>query len=759
MEAELHLGLSLYLGELNSCFAMMRHAFMVLAALLLVGCGTRTQPPSHAEAEETLPDFPWYNPEISFEERVQLLIGEMTLEEKISQMTHDAAAIERLGVPDYNWWNEALHGVARNGRATVFPQPIGLGATFDRDLIYRIYTAASDEARAKFKISQRIGNHAQYAGLTFWTPNVNIFRDPRWGRGMETYGEDPYLTSQLGLEVVRGLQGNHPKYLKAGACAKHYAVHSGPEALRHEFDAITTMKDLRETYLPAFETLVKEGKVESVMGAYNRVNGEPACASPLLLQDILVDEWGFKGHILSDCWALVDFHEGHKVTSDVVESAALALKHGLSLNCGNSYPALFEAVERGLVTEAEIDERLAGLFITRFELGLFDPPSMNPYNDIPEEVVNSDAHAAIAYEAAAKSLVLLKNNGALPLQSDIRTLYVVGPQANNSEVLIGNYYGMSKNLVNILEGVTSRVSTGTTINYKQGVLAYRDNINPMDWTTGEAKAADACIAVMGISNLLEGEEGESIASPSKGDRLDLNLPSNQLDFLKKIKEGSDNPLIVVMTGGSPITMPELDGIADAILWAWYPGQEGGNAVADVLFGNLVPSGKLPLTFPVSVDQLPPYEDYSMEGRTYRYMREKPLYPFGFGLSYTEFVFGELSLDKEELSADGSLAVSVQVTNAGELAADEVVQLYVSVPDMQGNQPRWSLKNFARLHLDAGASTSISFKLDRDELMQYDEDGKASVQPGAYTVYVGNGSPGERGEELGTRLVSADFRVN
>ncbi len=565
----------------------------------------------------------------------------MTLEEKISQMTHDAAPIERLGVPEYNWWNEALHGVARNGRATVFPQPIGLAATFDRELIHRIYTATSDEGRAKFQIAQEMENYAQYAGLTFWTPNVNIFRDPRWGRGMETYGEDPYLTSQLGMEVVKGLQGDDPRYLKSGACAKHFAVHSGPESLRHEFDAIVNRKDLYETYLPAFKALVTETNVESVMGAYNRVNGEPACASELLLNDILIKEWGFEGHILSDCWAIVDFHAGHKVTADVAESAAMALNHGVSLNCGNSYPALREALDRGLITEATIDDRLANLFITRFELGLFDPPSYNPYNDIPEKVINSDEHSEIAYEAAVKSLVLLKNNGALPLKNDIRTLYVVGPQANNSEVLLGNYYGMSKNLVNVLEGITSRVSSGTTINYKQGVLDYRNNVNPMDWTTGEAKAADACIAVMGISSLLEGEEGESIASPDKGDRLDLNMPANQVAFLKTIKENNNNPLIVVITGGSPMTIPEVEELADAILWIWYPGQEGGNAVADVIFGNKVPSGKLPLTFPESVDQLPAYEDYSMVERTYRYMSAKPLYPFGYGLSYTDFRFNDL----------------------------------------------------------------------------------------------------------------------
>ncbi len=738
---------------------MLRYSSLIRPMILLMfvsfffSCGSKRE-----VSEPVSYDFQWFNPEIPFEERLSMLIEEMTVEEKISQLTHDAAPIERLGVPEYNWWNEALHGVARNGRATVFPQPIGLAATFDRELIFHIYSAVSDEARAKFAISQEMGNFAQYAGLTFWTPNVNIFRDPRWGRGMETYGEDPYLTSQLGMECVRGLQGDHPKYLKTGACAKHFAVHSGPEALRHEFDALTTRKDLYETYLPAFKALVTEAGVVSVMGAYNRVNGEPACASKLLLNDILLGEWGFKGHILSDCWAIRDFHTDHKVTADVAESAAMALNHGVSLNCGNSFPALNEALERGLVTEATIDQRLAELFITRFELGLFDPPSMNPYNDIDQSVINSEEHGEIAYEAAVKSLVLLKNNGVLPLEENIRQLYVVGPQANNSEVLLGNYFGMSNKLVNILEGITSRVSAGTTINYKQGILDYRENVNPIDWSTGEAKEADAVIAVMGISGLLEGEEGESLASPTKGDRIDLGMPANQLAYLRKIKTDNEKPLIVVMTGGSPMTIPELDELADAILWVWYPGQEGGSAVADVIFGNEVPSGKLPMTFPVSAEQLPDYEDYSMAGRTYRYMTSKPLYPFGYGLSYSQFRFDDLYLEKEEITQDEPLKISVKVKNSGEFRADEVVQLYVTGPDPKGNQPLWSLKDFQRVTLDKGDAQTVSFQLEREDLMQYNEEGDSELLTGTYTLYVGNASPGKRSEELGAVLLSAKVNI-
>jgi len=733
---------------------VIKQIFLLTGLVLIIGCGTDTD-----SGEKISYEYPWYNPAISFEDRLTMLMDEMTTGEKISQLLYNAPAIERLGVPEYNWWNEALHGVARNGRATVFPQTIGLAATFDKDLIYRVYSAISDEARAKFKVSVDIGNRGRYAGLTFWTPNINIFRDPRWGRGMETYGEDPYLTSQLGMACVKGLQGDHPRYLKTGACAKHFAVHSGPEAIRHEFNAVVGMKDLHETYLPAFRALVTEANVESVMGAYNRVNGEPACASRLLLRDILLDSWNFKGHILSDCWALQDIHRDHQVTRTPAESAALALNMGVSLNCGDVFPYLGEALEQGLVTEATIDERLATLFITRFELGLFDPPEMNPYNDVDESVINCEAHIQLAYESAVKSLVLLKNsNNTLPLDPGIRSIFVTGPQANNGEVLIGNYYGMSGSLVNILEGITSRVSAGTTISYRYGVLEYWENINPMNYTIQDADRSDAMVAVMGISGLLEGEEGASIASSTKGDRLDLNLPPNQLAFLKELRAANEKPLIVVMTGGSPMTMPEVEELADAILWVWYPGQEGGNAVADVLFGKRVPSGKLPITFPLSVDQLPEFEDYSMKERTYRYATSKPLYPFGYGLSYADFSIGELTLNKEEVQPDEKLTVTVQLKNRSDLAAEEVVQLYITVPGGQADQPLWSLRDFKRVSLGAGASAEIAFELDREDMVQFDAGGNPVVAPGSYRVHVGNASPGERSRELGVEMVSGTFRV-
>ena len=472
-------------------------------------------------------DQPWFDTQLPTQKRIDLLIDAMTLKEKTSQLVNGNVAIERLGLPEYDFWNEALHGVARNGRATVFPQAIGMAATFDQHLLLKAASVISDEARAKFNVSSEIGNRSKYSGLTFWTPNINIFRDPRWGRGQETYGEDPYLTAQMGKAMVNGLQGDHPKYLKTAAAAKHFAVHSGPEALRHEFDAIASPKDMYETYFPAFEALVTEANVETVMAAYNRVNGHPAGGSDFLLNTVLRDKWGFSGHVVSDCWGLADFHQYHKVTANAVESAALAINTGTDLNCGAVYNALPDAVEAGLVDEKTIDKRLSKVLATKFKLGFFDPKDDNPYNNISADVVNSEAHAQVAYEMAVKSIVLLQNkNNILPLDRNIRNLYVTGPFASSSEVLLGNYYGLSGKTTNILDGITANVSVGTTINYKQGILPYQANVNPIDWTTGEAKQmGDVIIAVMGLSGAYEGEEGEAIASPHKGDRLSLDSVS------------------------------------------------------------------------------------------------------------------------------------------------------------------------------------------------------------------------------------------
>ena len=717
--------------------------FAVMAALICVGS---------LQAQ----DRPWQDENLPSEARVQALLDAMTVEEKMSQLLATSPGIERLGILPYDWWNEALHGVARTGRATVFPQTIGLAATFDDELLYRIATAISDEARAKFNIAQSIGNYGRYAGLTFWSPNVNIFRDPRWGRGMETYGEDPYLQARMGTAFVRGMQGSDRNHMKVAACAKHYAVHSGPEELRHEFDVSVSKKDMQETYLPAFEALVKEG-VECVMCAYNRVDGAPACGSDVLLKDILREQWGFDGHVVSDCWAIEDFYKHHKVSKNAATSAAWALKSGTDVNCGVSYEALPDALAENLVDENDIDTALRRLLTTKMRLGFFDEKTA--WDDAGADLVESKAHVQLSHEAAQKSVVMLKNNNVLPLKKDIRRLYVVGPHAASSDILFGNYNGLSSDTVTILDGIIGKVSVGTTVDYGYGQLPYAENINPMDWVTGGAKDADATIAVLGLSGLLEGEEGAALASPTKGDRIDLNLPKGQLDFLRKLREGHDRPLIVVMTGGSPITMPEVEEIADAILFVWYPGQQGGNAVADVIFGDISPSGRLPITFPVSADQLPPFDDYSMKGRTYKYMTQAPLYPFGYGLSYSSFEYGEVTPSSSQVKKGEELVVDVKVTNSGEFTADEIVQLYLSINDNSLELPISTLIGFQRVSLPAGESRVVSFKIDSDQLQVIDEAGEKKFVKGKHTLHIGGVSPGKRGEELtGVALKTVSFET-
>lgn len=694
-------------------------------------------------------DYPFLDASRDVELRLDDAISRLTLEEKISQLQHAAPAIPRLGIPAYNWWNEALHGVARNGKATIFPQAVGMAATFNEDLIYQVADAISDEARAKYNAAIQRGIHAQYAGLTFWSPNINIFRDPRWGRGQETYGEDPYLSGLLGSAFVRGLQGNHPQYLKTAACAKHYAVHSGPEELRHSFDASPSRRDFRETYLPAFERLVKEAKVEAVMCAYNRVYGEPCCGSPELLQGILREEWGFQGHLVSDCGALNDFHSGHKVTKDVVASAALALKSGINVNCGGTYArGLQQAVEGGQVAEFNIDEALKTLWRTRFKLGLFDPPGTSPFDDIAPEVVNSTEHRALSRKAARQSMVLLKNNGILPLSRSLESIAVVGPHAASADILLANYYGVTANAVTVLEGITEKVGIGTKVFYKYGVRPYQDNANPVDWVTGSAMSLDAVVAVMGISGLLEGEEGESIASEYKGDRTELGLPANQVEFLKTLRSRGETPIILVVTGGSPIALAEVEDLVDAILWIWYPGEEGGTAVADLIFGQESPSGRLPITFPKSLNQLPPYEDYSMADRTYRYMKADPLYPFGYGLSYTTFSYGNLRSDKTQLSKGESTTVSAKLTNAGQQGAEEVVQLYASWPGAGDKAPLFDLKGVQRVYLAPGQTKTIQFEIRAADLQLYDDAGKAYLPEGPVKLYASGAVPTERSRQLG-----------
>lgn len=694
-------------------------------------------------------------------ERIEYLISEMTLEEKASQLLHRSKAIPRLNIPAYNWWGECLHGVARFGRATVFPQPIGLAATFDDQLVFKIAEVIAKEARVKYNAAVRMNNTTlRYTGLTFWTPNINIFRDPRWGRGMETYGEDPYLMSRLGIAFVKGLQGNHQKYLKAAACAKHYVVHSGPEGLRHSFNALPPRVDFYNTYLPAFEALITEAKVEGVMCAYNRTFDEPCCGSDFLLKDILRNRWKFDGYLLSDCGAIQDFHEGHKVTANVVESVALAIKSGVNLNCGNAYEHLVEVVKSRLISEKYIDDSLRQLLKTRFKLGLFDPPEAIPFNKIEESVVDCEDHRKIAREAAIKSIVLLKNkDNTLPLKKDIKNLFVIGPNASSVDVLLGNYHGLSGNMVTILEGIAQKVALGSVLEYRQGFLLDRDNINKIGWAVEGAKRSDATIAVIGLSTLLEGEEGESIASPYRSDRVSLRLPENQINYMKKLRENEGRPLIVVLTGGSPIAILEIFELADAVLFAWYPGEEGGHAVADIIFGDAVPSGKLPVTFPYSVDQLPPYEDYSMNNRTYRYMNSEPLFPFGFGLSFTSFSYKNLQLSARNIKSGENLIVEATVINEGTVQGEEVVQLYIRDVEASIESPIFSLRGFKRVQLKPGESGRVQFILTPRDLSFYDEKGKLVLEPGEFKLYFGGSLPSDRSVALGaSKYVEVSFWV-
>jgi beta-glucosidase len=702
------------------------------------------------------------------EAKIKELISKMTLEEKVSQLVYTSPAIERLGIPEYNWWNECLHGVARAGIATVFPQAIAMAATFDDKLVKQVASAISDEARAKYNEAIKQGNRGQYWGLTFWTPNINIFRDPRWGRGQETYGEDPYLTSRIGTALVQGLQGDDPENLKTAACAKHYAVHSGPEKDRHTFNAIVSKKDLFETYLPAFKALVGAG-VETVMGAYNRTLDEPCCGSNLLLKDILRGRWGFKGHVVSDCWAIRDFHEHHKITKSPEESAAVALNAGCDLNCGCTYPMLTVAHKKGLVTEEAINTALERLLRTRFKLGMFNQSGKSKYDKLNRKIINCKKHRELALKTAHKSIVLLKNdNNLLPLDSSPRRIDVTGPGAANAHTLFGNYYGVSSRFVTILEGLGEKVKDkfGIELEYRQGCLMHGENSRNIHFASANAEPVqftethprDVIIAVMGLDGSIEGEEGDAIASDSNGDRNTIELPSWQLNFLKNLRASSGKKIILVLTGGSPIAFPE--DIADAVIFAWYPGELGGQAVADIIFGDVIPSGKLPVTFPASTSQLPPFDSYSMKGRTYRYMTEKPLYPFGFGLSYTNYCFDSINLNVFSISSGGSVKVSVIVSNNGKYDADEVVQIYISKDGSNENEPIASLKGFRRVFIKAGRSEKVEFELLSSAFETVNAEGEYVLAPGIYTVTAADAAPVLSAIEKGaSKPVSAKIKIN
>ncbi len=698
--------------------------------------------------QRTVSSVVYLDPSRPIAERVRDLLSRLTLDEKIGQMRNPAQAIPRLNIPAYDFWSEALHGVAGNGRATVFPQAIGMAATWDSVLIQKIASAVGDEARAKHhEALRRNGSTGMFQGLTVWSPNINIFRDPRWGRGQETWGEDPFLTGEMGAAYVRGLQGDHPKYLKVAACAKHFAVHSGPEKLRHVFNAKVSLRDLHATYLPAFKKLVTEAGVEAVMGAYNRTNDEPCCASQLLLVKTLRGDWAFQGHVVSDCGALTDFHQGHKVTKDVVESAALALKAGCDLSCICTYDHLGEAIDRGLITEADIDRSLGRTLATRFKLGMFDPPADVPYTAIPLSVVGSPEHRQLAYEAAVKSIVLLKNKGnILPIREQVRKILVVGPTAANIEVLLGNYHGLNDSLTTLIQGIVARVPEGVALQYRPA-CPLSQQVELKDWSLVGAPTADVIIACMGLSPLLESEESDACLSDENGDRAAISLPPVQVEYLTKLALGGAK-VVLVLTGGSPIALGDLEDLMEAIVYVWYPGQEGGKAVADVLFGDAVPSGKLPLTFPKSLEQLPPFEDYNMAGRTYRYATEEPLYPFGFGLSYTRFTYSDLALDKSTIQAGESLSLRCTLTNSGSVEAEEVAQIYLSDLEASTVVPLHSLIGFRRVHLKSGERTVITVTVTPEMMKMVNDAGDRVLEPGEFRVTVGGCSPGERGVRLG-----------
>ena len=857
---------------------------------------------------------PWLDTSKSFEERAAALVSRMTLEEKAAQMQNDSPAIERLGVPEYEWWNEALHGVARAGAATVFPQAIGMAATFDVPLMDEISRTISDEARAKHHEAFRNGQHGRYQGLTFWSPNINIFRDPRWGRGQETYGEDPFLTARMGVSFVRGLQGVAPdgsllpesrdgRYRKLDATAKHFAVHSGPEADRHTFDVHPTARDLWETYLPAFESLVTEGQVKAVMGAYNRVYGESASGSKLLLRDILRDQWGFKGYVMSDCWAIVDIWENHKIVATPEEAAALAVKNGTELNCGSTYAKhLPVAVRKGLIGEAELDDALTRLMTTRMELGMFDPAGQVPWAQVPYSVNQAPAHDALARRAAQESIVLLKNDGVLPLSKAIRRLAVVGPTADDTMALLGNYYGTPADPVTVLRGIREALP-GVDVVYARGAdlvegredpgatpliepqylrpaagsnerglrgeyfrnkdlagepvlvrvdaqIGFRwdrgsptdnlmargeagpDNAVPnenfsirwsgqllppvsgryrleagandgfrlyldgklvldhwedaerlradsveldleggraydirLEYYEGErdasvrlawdlpgakppfeealaaARDADAVVFVGGLTGDVEGEEMKvDYPGFAGGDRTDIRLPATQQKLLEAL-HATGKPVVLVLTTGSALGIDWAKANLPAILVAWYPGQRGGNAVADVLFGDVSPAGRLPVTFYSAEEQLPAFDDYAMDGRTYRYFRGEPLYPFGHGLSYTNFDYSGLRLDRDRVAADDTISATVTVRNSGQRASDEVVQLYLRALSPRRERAVRELRGFQRVHLAPGESRELRFTfVPSRDLRHYDEAARGyAVDPGRYAVEIGASS--------------------
>ena len=755
----------------------MRHFATLLLSLLLcavfVSCRQQSQ---------VKPAYPFNDPSLSKEARVNDLLSRLTTEEKVTMMMNNSAAIERLGIPAYNWWNEALHGVARAGEATVFPQVIGIAATFDEDLNLATYTIASDEARATYNDAIANGTYRQYYGLTFWTPNINIFRDPRWGRGMETYGEDPYLTSRMGLAAVKGLQGNDKNFFKAHACAKHYAVHSGPEPLRHSFDVSVSPTDLWETYLPAFKALVTEGNVQEVMCAYNRYEGNPCCGSSKLLIDILRNRWKYEGVVVSDCGAIDDFYrEGrHGTHPDALTASKDAILNGTDLECGSSFRAMIEGVQKGVITDADLDPHVGRLIADRIELGMLDPEDLTPWKDYDIDDICTPEHIAHSLKVARESMVLLKNNGnTLPLSKDIKKIAVVGVNAVDSAMLLGNYNGTPRSVVTILDGIEAKFPKAEVTyvegcklvdgfmervrnsadtrqrrpEFYEGVVDGTQKVQqpatpPGPWKAPEnyddvvaqVKDAEVIIYVGGLNPNLEGEEmrGVSYEGFAGGDRTTIELPAVQSKLLAALKS-TGKPVVFVLCAGSTIGLQKDEPNYDALLVAWYPGEQGGNAVADVLAGDYNPAGRLPLTFYKSTDQLGDFSDYNMAGKTYRYFKDEPLYPFGYGIGYTSFSYGKGKLSKSSIRKGASVKVSFDVTNNGGKDGEEVAQVYVRrLGDPAA--PLKSLRGFKRTPIKSGASQKFEFTLGPDAFSFYDASvDDLAVKAGEYEILFGGSS--------------------
>lgn len=695
---------------------------------------------------------------LSTDQRVEDLVGRLTLEEKVTQMMDRSPAIDRLGIPAYNWWNEALHGVARTGLATVFPQAIALAATFDETAMFETFTVISDEARAKYHNYQKDKKFDRYKGLTFWTPNINIFRDPRWGRGMETYGEDPFLTAKMGVAAVKGLQGNDPKYFKSFACAKHFAVHSGPESSRHSFNAVVSDRDLWQTYLPAFEALVKEGNVQQVMCAYNSFEGKPCCGSDRLLVDILRNKWGYKGIVVSDCGAIDDFYKidtrtpRHDTHPDAQTASADAVQTGTDVECGSSYKSLVDAVHKGLIKESELDVSLRRLFRGRFELGMFDPDEMVRWSKIPYSTVDCQEHKDQALKMARESMVLLKNkNNTLPLSKKIKTIAVVGPNANDSTMLWANYNGFPSKTITILQGIKNKLPNARII-FEKG-CNHTGEMNPdsLKLTVSKVKDADIILFAGGISPKLEGEEMRvAIEGFKGGDRTNIEIPAIQKVMIKALK-ATGKPVIYVLCTGSALALNWEEANVDAILNAWYGGEAAGTAVADILFGDYNPAGRLPVTFYKSINQLPEFEDYSMKGRTYRYMTQEPLYPFGYGLSYTKFAYQSASLSKSTICKTENVTLTVAVKNNGKRDGDEVVQVYLRNPN-DPNGPLKALKGFKRVSLKKGELQKVSFVLAPETFNSFNDNSKNfEVLPGKYELLYGGSSADKTLKKIGLEI--------